>query len=151
MRLFIIGRLLNKKGKVVAYKLYDPDKKQTAIIQKKDVQAVALQEKAEVVGLVRTNGKVITVHSSFNVRKTDSLNGKGEPIEPSGRYVLLGYSDFLEETKYRLVDSSGNEKIVLEEEFKQMVAEDKINGAMLSEHKKKIVMYKPCNQREYHL
>lgn len=150
MRLFIIGRLF-ENGKLQAYKIYDANKKETGIYPKENVHK-QVKRGILVVGLrALKDGTVAGVHTlSFNLAKTDILNGKGYAIEPSGRYVLLGYSGFLEETKYRLVNSNGYEKIVSYDEFKGLVEEDKVNGAIKSSRTDdKIIIYKHCNYREY--
>ncbi|SKA98604.1 hypothetical protein SAMN05443428_13015 [Caloramator quimbayensis] len=149
MRLFIIGRVF-EGDKLVAYKLYDADKKVMGIYPKENVRH-RVRQGIHVVGLrVTKDGAVTEVYNSFSVTKTDILNGKGNPIEPSGRYILLGYSGFLEETKYRLVNSNGYERIVSQDEFKELVEEDKVNGAIKSTKiDGKIIIYKHCNYREY--
>lgn len=152
MRPFIIGRLFNDANKLVAYKLYDANAKKTGIYTKEKVRG-QVKRGILVVGLTVTdNNEISNVYGSFNISKTDRLNGKGYPIEPSDRYIMVAYSGFLEETEYRLVNSNGFEKIVNLAEFEALVAEDKINGATISKSKKlkgKIVIYGPCNTREY--
>lgn len=149
MRLFIIGRLY-VGDKLVAYKVYDSNAKKTGIYTKEAVRA-QVRRGIRVVGLTVTGtGKVSGVHSSFNITKTDKLNGKGHPIEPSNRYILVAYSGFLEETEHRLVNSNGFERLVNSVEFEALVEEDKINGAIKSTKiKDKIVIYGPCSTREY--
>lgn len=149
MRLFIIGRVF-EGDKLVAYKLYDANKKVTGIYPKENIW-YRVRQGILVVGLrVTKDGTVTEVHNSFNVTKTDILNGKGYPIKSSGRYVLIGHSGFLEETKYRLVNSNGYERIVSQDEFKALVEEDKVNGAIKSTRlKDTIILYKHCNYREY--
>lgn len=149
MRLYIIGRIYSG-DKLVAYKLYDANAKKTGRYSKEAVRA-QVRRGILVVGLsVTSTGKVTSVHGSFNITKTDKLNGKGYPIEASDRYIMVGYSGFAEETEYRLVNSNGFERIVNLAEFEALVAEDKINGAIISNRiKGKIVIYGPCSTREY--
>jgi hypothetical protein len=149
MRLFIIGRLF-ENGKLQAYKIYDANKKETGIYPKENVHE-QVRRGILVVGLrVLKDGTVAGVHNSFNVAKTDILNGKGLPIEQTEMWVLVGYSGFLEETKYRLVNSRGYEKIASQDEFDKLVEEGKVNGAIKSSRiDGKIVIYKHCNYREY--
>jgi hypothetical protein len=150
VRLFIIGRLMENK-KVVAFKLYDANGKKTGIYPKKNVYEAVKRKGIQVVGLSRTKDGLITgVHSSFNINKTDVLNGKGFPIKPTDIYVLVGYSGFLEETKYRLINSRGYQRIVNKEEFEELVKEGKVNGATLSTRvKDKINIYAFCGYREW--
>lgn len=154
MRLFIIGRLYEKNNrKAIAYKLYDANKKVTGVYDSEEVRA-RVRQGILVVGLTVLTGLnsdyVLGVHSSYNISKTDILNGKGIAINPTGMYVLVGHSGYLEDTRYRLVNSNGYEKIVNQEEFKKLVDEDKVNGAVKSNKiKDKINIYKHCNCREY--
>ena len=150
MRLIIIG-LVIENGKLMAYKIYDADSKQTGIYPRENVW-YRVREGKLVVGLrVAKDGVVTGVYnSSFNVSKTDILNGKGNPIEESGRYILVGYSGYLEEIKYRLVNSKGYERIVNKDEFMALIDEDKVNGVIKSTRiKDKIILYRHCNHREY--
>lgn len=154
-RYVIIGRIC-KEEKVIAYKVYDDIKKVVALVDRKHLKGVVRQAKrankeVNIIGLtVSEDGTVTEVYSSFNVSKTDLLNGKGVPIGESCKHTLLGFSGFLEDTKYRLVDSLGTEKIVSQKEFEEMVEADKINGAKKSNIKEdKVIFYKHCCQREY--
>ncbi|GAB6152555.1 hypothetical protein JCM17380_13050 [Desulfosporosinus burensis] len=149
MRFLIIGRIF-EDGKLAAYRIYEANKKETKIYKKEDVRSV-VKRGILVVGLtVANDGRVVGVHESFNVSKTDILNGKGIPIEPSDRYVLVGLSGYAENRTYRLVNSKGYEKIVNREEFKELVEKNKVNGAKKSaKQKDKIIIYKHCNYREY--
>ncbi len=149
MRLFIIGRLFEGK-KVVAYKIYNANEKKAGIYSRDNVY-MEVKKGIHVTGLrLNTNGTISGLFSSFNVAKTDKVNGKGEPINDKGNYILIGIDGFLEATEYRLVNSRGDEKIVLQEEFETMVDGGKINGAARSTRiKDKIVIYRDCGHREY--
>lgn len=146
----MIGRVF-EDGKVIAYKLYDADSKEVGLYPRENVHR-KVKEGIPVIGLRAVKGGgVIHIQGAFNMSKVDNLNGKGHPIRPTGNYTLLGYSGFLEDTKYRLVNSEGFERIVTQDEFKQLVYEDKVNGAMRSKGRAKneIVIYRLCDYREY--
>ncbi len=150
MSMYIIGRIFDEGGMVLAFKIYDANSKKIGIYEKGAVYE-QVKRGVLVVGLYKgSDGMVSGIHGSFNVSKTDKLNGAGRPIEETGRYILIAISGYLENSQYKLVNSRGYEKTIGLEEFKSMVEADKINGAIKSERTTSgLVLYKHCNHRQY--
>ena len=149
MRLFIVGRV-HEGNRIIAYKIYDADSKKTGLYTKENIYS-RVQQGISVVGLfVKSDGLVTSLHGSFNVSKTDLLNGKGLPIKENGRYTLIAVSGFLESTEYKMVNSRGFQRRVKLDEFKALVEKDLVNGAIKSDKtKNNLLLYKMCNVREY--
>ncbi len=155
-RYFIIGRVYEDE-KLVGYKIYAAYKKKVLGLVTKEVASKELRDAKRagqeliIVGLTVSESYTISEmrNCSYNINKLDKVNGKGHPIQVLGNYVLISFSGFSENRKYRLINSKGYERIVYQEEFEVLLDEGKVNGAMRPPRdKEKMHIYKHCNYRE---
>lgn len=158
MRLFIVGRLINDKGRIEAYKIYEADKKQLGLYSRDNVHdvvrrgilVVGLMKKLNSEGNVARNSdgkiKVVENRHLYSTVKTDDVNSKGEPLEQSEKVCLIGLNGFCEDTKYRVVDSMGHEKWLEHRDFENLVDQNKVVGALRTG--KNISIYKHCKYQQ---
>ena len=157
-RLFIIGRLLNDNDKVEAYKVYQDETKEIKIISRTkvwnlartcntgDIVVVGLRKRGDLVG---SDGLPLFGENNYlyATKETDVVNGFGEVISGDRKWHLIDVEGFREASEYTVIDSMGNEKTFNFEDFKKLVAEDRIIGARIDGRSLRI--YKYCDMRNF--
>lgn len=148
-RYFIVG-IVDEDGKRKGYKIYAANQKKVLGIVSKEEAEKAKEAGYNVVGLSLKSGKAKEMlNCYYSINKLDKVNGKGHPIKSLGNYVLISYSGFAEDRKFRLINSRGYERIVALEEFKALIDEGKVNGAKRPPRNMDgINIYEPCDYRE---
>ena len=160
MRLFITGRIMKptKRDIVVAYNIYDADTRRSGLYARSDV-VNAVCNGANIVGMRIANdagtnkpkvinGKYVCREDkySYPVKRTDKLNDLGEPLVNSGVEIVINISGFGTNTKFRVVNSTGQERWINYDELCKKLDEGKIVGASRGIHGN-IVVHKGCDKQ----
>lgn len=136
MRIFIIGRIVNKSSRrLVAYKLYDADSGKCELYERNRVFDM-VRNGVAVAGLrirgnkQKLNDKIIIEETTggYNTRSLDNLDGFGNPLEQTGKEILLNIKGFEEAATYRVVNSMGQERWINLDEFIEKAKDNKIVG-----------------------
>ena len=136
MRIFIIGRIVNKSSRrLVAYKLYDADSGTCELYERSRVFDM-VRNGIAVAGLKIRGGKkpgdnqtiIDETTGGYNTRSLDKLDGFGNPLEETGKEVLLNIKGFEEAATYRVVNSMGQERWINIDEFLEKAKDNKIVG-----------------------
>lgn len=151
MKLYIIGRLKNSMGQIEAYKLYDPQAKEARMYAKESIVRAA-RNGHKIVGLepnkVNRDGEVVYIDCkpSYQANRTDSLDGRGNPINgPKVRCIISTYG-FCEYRRYRTVNSLGEEKWLNGDEIITGLQNGEIVGAVLN--KRGFRLHKDCDPQD---
>jgi len=148
-RYFIIGAV-KEENKRQGYKIYAANQKKVLGLVSKTEAFKAKKAGYNVIGLTGGSDTMREmINCYYNLNDLDFVNGKGAIIKSSGNYVLISYSGFAEDRKFRLINGRGYQRVVNLEEFEALIDEGKINGAKRAPRNVKYIsIYGPCDCRE---
>ena len=141
----ITGKIL-EDSKVVAYGVYDTDRKKAMIMAKEQVNNIV----AHGITVIGFECVYTTARGSYFVRKSKNfmwrelpeLNGKGEPLDKE-KEILLGVNGYKEMKSYVTVNSLGGVRVYSKDEIIDKLSNDNnIIGAVLASDNRIIPMIK---------
>lgn len=155
MALYVIARLLDEKGRSLAYKIYSDQTKKSMLIHRRDIINEIYSKNRAIVGidiLVQNIGEKCSVQikeqrNLFKTAKTDAVDCKGNLITNNPKYVVIGVYGFGINREFKCVDGNAVEYKIPYERFIELLHENRIVGAAL--HNGAIHIYKDCNKQLY--
>ena len=155
MALYVIARLLDEKGRSLAYKIYSDQTKKSMLIHKRDIVNELLNKNRTVVGIDvlthivgdKCSFQVKEQRNLFKTANTDAVNCKGNLITNKPKYVVIGVYGFGTNREFECVDGDAVEYRIPYERFIELLHENRIVGAEL--HNGAIHIYKDCNKQIY--
>jgi len=112
MNLYVIGKLKPNK-RVLAYKIYDSDSKESKLIALQDIMN-AMGKGVEIHGLhYRIDCKccgIITLNKNVpNINSIDSVDFSGKPLSTPNSYILTGIEGFEDNRIFHVIDANCQE------------------------------------------
>lgn len=155
MALFVIARLLDEKGRSLAYKVYSNTTKKSMLIHKRDVADEIINKNVRVIGLEpktivvndKCSTKIKELRNLYKTTETDEVDCIGNLITDKPKYIVLGVYGFGANRVFKCVDGNAVEHMIPYDEFYELLKEKRIIGATIN--KGAIHIYKDCNKQLY--
>lgn len=155
MALYVIARLLDEKGRSLAYKLYSDQTKKSMLFHKKDIVNELLNRNRAVVGIDlithfagdKCNCQIKEQRNLFKTANTDVVDCKGNLITDKPKYIVIGVYGFGTNRVFKCVDGNAVEYKIPYERIIELLNENRVVGAAL--HNGAIHIYKDCNKQLY--